>query len=151
MNVKIKDIKIKVRAILDELVTAGTIGKVNADSIADPLHLKSASYPVAVLMPTLISQSLHSDNCSHDRVYTVGIALVFNNANKADKMDEIDDTVETVMDYLDERLTLDGDLQGGWVEPTTTQPYTFEGSKDKIAVDIILNIHTIRQFSYQGQ
>ena len=151
MNVKIKDIKTKVRTILNELVTAGTLGTVSDDTIADPLNMRAGAYPFAVLQPTLISQSVHSDNCSHDRVYIVGISVVFNNYGKGNKTDDVDEITEAILDYFDEKLTLDGDLQNGWVEPTTTAPYYFEASKDKVAVDIILNIHTIRQFTYQGQ
>ena len=143
MSTNIDTIKTKLRAILDELVADGTIASVSSDLTADFLG-KPQKYPVAFLQPPVINQSRFSDMKSVDRTYTMAVSVIFNNMDKKASIDELDRKVELVLDEFDKRITLDGTLQTGWLEPSTTAPYGFEGAKDKLAVDIILAFHTIR-------
>ncbi|MCK4609417.1 MAG: hypothetical protein KAT71_08040 [Gammaproteobacteria bacterium] len=147
----IDTIKIKAKAILQELVNSGLLHAVESDVGVDLLK-GPRKYPVAMIGSTVIGTARHASMCEVDRTYTMPVTVVFNNAGKKNSMDDNDRVVEQIMDEFDKRITMDGTLQTGWLEPSTTMPYGFESAKDKIAVDIVLVFHTIRDMGgFAGQ
>lgn len=152
-NVSIVDVKGEIRTVIDELISEGTLKqRLEQGFAADPAILENAgSYPVAIMRPVFIRQNTAFTNAENDRVYMVGFSVVFNADDDTVTPDTLDETVEKILDKFDDKITLNGAVGNGFVEPITTEPYRFKATHDYVAVDIVLAVHTIRQFGFGGQ
>lgn len=114
------DIKNKIKALLDGLVTSEVLGEVQMDDFKKSvLDRDYANYPAAVLTgPATTSEYL--TNRDNIRTYTFEI-IVLQNAENVSSSTEIEELVEAILNVFDNDPTLTGSANGA-VEPSASSP-----------------------------
>lgn len=144
----ISDIKTKIKAKLDALVTATTLGEVFVDdfkatSIFDRDY---GAYPVAVLTsPSL--ENIAATNRDNLRKHIFQILVIMKGENVATAYD-VENLMETIVNEFDNDPTLTGTADGG-VEPSTSipEPVVSRG-KSYIAFSITIRASAIKSLSF---
>lgn len=146
----IQTVKAAIKTELDALVTAGTLGKaVSQEFKENPLEQEHSAYPVAVLTPPAIENSI-LDNANNLRVYEFGIVLIDKVENQTTAT-AYEETIEAVINHFDDHVTLDGIAIGG-VEPSSSAPAPLSyNGKSLIVTEIMLRVHVDRTISTTNQ
>jgi len=111
------NIKTQIKANLDELVTATTLGEVHADDFsADPLQRNIANYPAAILTtPYVESEPLTNLENKRTAVFEV---LIIEKQDNISNINDLETLIEAVLDKFDQDITLNGEAIN--IEPTTS-------------------------------
>lgn len=143
----ISTIKTNIKANLDELVVATTLGGATTTDIKkDPLSADIPSYPHAFLMPPS-TESEVSDNRSVIRTHTFDIMVVVN-ADNITGTSDVETLAEAMMSKFDNDPTLGGSAIGG-VLPVTSAPFPSKhGTKDVIILVVQLKAKEVVDLTF---
>jgi hypothetical protein len=142
----IKQIKEKIKKEMDELKNSGILKIVELQNYnVDLISQNFSSYPVGILTPPSMSSEV-LDNRDNLRTYTMALVVLFNSKNHTNT-NFIDETIEQIIDHFDNKITLDGILNG-WIEPSSSSPYKVKETKDLILVDIFLKIKIVKPLGF---
>lgn len=120
MSSPIYTVKSAVKAVLDGLVTGGTLGYAGSfDFKKDPLSADIPRFPAAYLMPPA-TESEQSDNRTLLRTLTFSI-MVLVRAEDIANDSTIEDLINNILNAFDDVPTLNGAANGA-TEPTSTTP-----------------------------
>ena len=136
-------IKAQIKANLDELKVAGTLGEVVYDDYKlGILDRDYGAYPVAILQ-TASLQGGYLTNTQNIRTYTYQIVILQRAENVASATD-IEHLMEDVINKFDSDITLSGTADGG-VEPSSSvpEPVTSRG-KSFIALSIFIKAKAVK-------
>ena len=116
----IVDIKNRIKTLLDELVTAGTLGEVQMDDFKQGIFDRDYSaFPAAVLTTPSI-QGNYFTNRQNARTHTFDI-VILNKADNIESATQIETLIETILDKFDNDPTLNGKADAG-SEPSSSSP-----------------------------
>lgn len=122
-----KSIKDKIKTLLEELKTAGTLGEVQVDDLKVGIFDRDfGAFPVAVLATPSIESGLNT-NRENLRTYTYEVVVV-QKAENATDANSIEDLAEAILNKFDADMLSGtasqlriGGADGG-VEPSTSTP-----------------------------
>lgn len=116
----VSDIKSQIKALLDTLVTAGTLSEVQVDDFKVGIFDRDyGAYPVAILTTPAIEGG-YLTNRQNERTHTFQIIVIQKAENAMDATD-IETLIEAILDKFDNDPTLGGKADGG-VEPSSSAP-----------------------------
>ena len=112
-------IKVQIKADLDALVTAGTLGSAaSIDLSKDALDENYTAYPVAIVGLPRLEKSEMADNKDNLRSYLFPI-LVIQKAENVVNPTDVEDLLDAILNKFDTDYTLAGQAVAA-VEPVTT-------------------------------
>jgi hypothetical protein len=142
------NIKLKIKSMLDALVTDGTLKFAFIDDMRRSAVLERdvPKFPAAILASPA-TDSGYSTNRENMRTYTFTIVIIQKGENMQSSED-IEELSETVLDAFDNDPTLSGLADGG-MEPSSSTPEAMS-TQDKsfIVFRITLKIHASKALSF---
>jgi len=147
MATLVKQIKDRIKDLLEELRDSGTLGEVYTDDYKQGIFDRDYSaYPAAILTSPAIEGSAFT-NRQNERVHTFEIIFVQKGENVKTATD-IEDLIETILNKFDNDPTLDGKADGG-VEPSTSSPQAVVSrGKSYIAFSVRLRAKAIKDLTF---
>jgi hypothetical protein len=139
-------VKNAIKANLDALVTAGTLGAAETSDLKkDPLA-EIPGYPYAALMPPSI-ESMTNDNRSNLRAYVYEIMIIWKAENITDAT-TVENDLEAVLKKFDNDPTLDGTALGG-VQPVSLSPQPIQhAGRDLIMAVVQIKAKEVVQLTF---
>lgn len=139
--------KARIKTKLDTLVSASLGTVIIQDLKVDPLSMEVASYPVAVIHPPSLVESVALDNRSNVRSYQFAVTVMMKPENFATVYD-VENLQETIINLFDDDPTFSGDGDAG-VEPSYSQPYPLNyAGKDLVMFQVFLTIKIRRDLGF---
>ena len=148
MASNVTNIKLKIKAMLDALVVAGTLKFTLVDDLRKSAALETEipKFPAAILASPS-TDSGYSTNRENMRTYTFKIAIIQKGEN-IQSLSDIEELSETVLDAFDNDPTLSGLADGG-MEPSSSTPEAMvTQDKSYIVFSIILKVHASKALSF---
>lgn len=144
---KIADIKAKIKATLDELVTDEVLALVIEENYKGGVFDRDYSaFPVAILeTPAVANETL--TNTQNFRTYTFRL-LVLQKLENVSGAGAIENLIEAIIDKFDQGITLDGEADGG-VEPSSSEPAAYVSrGKDYVVFSITLRAKAVKDLTF---
>lgn len=140
-------IKNRIKALLDELVTAATLGSVFVDDFkTNPFEKDIAKYPAAILTTAAV-ESEAVTNRDNMRAYIFEIVII-NKGENVTSATQIETLMDAILDKFDNDPTLAGAADGA-VEPSTSTPEAFStGDKTYIVFSVFLRAKKIKALTF---
>lgn len=139
---QIKNIKLGIKAMLDQMQRDGDLGEVQVDDYrADVLTRDIGAYPCVVLSaPTLESE--FETNQENTRTYTFILLCIEKNEN-IDSSTRVEELIESLADVFDTDFTIGGLALAG-VLPATSTPQVVEiNGKSHILFTVTLKVRAL--------
>lgn len=142
------DIKNKIKAKLDTLQQAGTLGSVIVDDFKKGILERDYShFPVAILQTSAIENEAATTH-ENLRTYIFEIVVLLKGEDVTDAT-TVEDLREAIIDVFDNDPTL-GNTAEGAVAPSSSpvEPIPLQGGKSYIAVSIILRARALKSLTF---
>ncbi len=145
-------IKTKIKANLDALVTAGTLGEVQVDDFRKSVFNRNiGAFPAAILTTPTV-ESTAETNRQNMRAYTFEV-IVLSKLEDVTDAAQVEDLIEAILNQFDNDPTLKGGgatgAADGGVEPSTSTPeaVSSEGAS-YVAFSVVLRARAIRELTF---
>lgn len=140
-------IKARIKTLLDQLVTGGTLGSAFEDDFKTNLFEKDiAKYPAAMLTTAAV-ESEAVTNRDNMRAYIFEIVII-NKGENVTTPEQIETLMDAILNKFDNDPTLGGTADGA-VEPSTSTPEAFTtGDKSYIVFSVFLRARKLIALSF---
>lgn len=143
------DIKTKLKAILDALKVAGTLGEVQEDDFKKDIYERDFSaFPAAVITsPAIIGTAETNRENMREHVFDIVVFMKGENVASATAVETL---IETMLDALDNQPSLTGSANGGMF-PSSSQPEAMTSrSGSFIVFHIIIRARAIKSLTFSS-
>ncbi len=143
----IQDIKNKIKAKLDAMVTAGTLGEVQMDDFKVGIFDREfAKFPAAVLTSPSVVGEVYM-NTMNQREHTFNIVIIEKTENITSATD-IENLMENIMNAFDNDPLLEGKSDSGMLPAVSSPEPVVSGSKSYIAFVITMKAKAIKDLTF---
>lgn len=141
------DIKTQIKAVLDALKTATTLGEVQVDDFKVGIFDRDFSAYPAVVLTSPATNGEVADNRDNFRTYIYEV-VVFQKRENISSATSIETLQEAILDAFDNNIALSGTALGGVIPSSSRpEPATIRGH-DMIVFSVIVQAKGIKQLTF---